>query len=194
MYQDISPQTEDAALLSQLSEGSKPAFDILYDRYWKQVFNAAYKRLNDIESAKDIAQDVFVQLWIREGKKPIENLPAYLQRAARNSVFKHIEKNGKFSVMPDFVNQLVDPLRGADSGMLYREFLKAFEELIDGLPAQQRIVFKMRFEQDLSSAEIAAQLNLSPKTVRNQLGKALATLRSSLLLVQLFLLICQQNK
>jgi RNA polymerase sigma-70 factor (family 1) len=194
MYQDITPQTEDAALLRQLNEGSKPAFDILYDRYWKQVFNAAYKRLNDIESAQDIAQDVFVQLWIREGKSPIENLPAYLHIAARNSVLKHIEKQGKFTGMPDLVHQLEDPLWRADSGVLYKEFLKSFDELIDALPAQQRIIFKMRFEKELSSAEIAEQLNLSPKTVRNQLGKALAALRSSLLLVQFILLIYHQNK
>ena len=47
----------DTELLLRLGNGDKHAFDILYNRYWKQVFNAAYKRLGDREQAQDIAQD-----------------------------------------------------------------------------------------------------------------------------------------
>jgi len=190
MPDDSLYSADDTELLFRLSEGSKPAFDILYNRHWKQVFNAAYKRLNDEQQAQDIAQDVFVQLWIRGTKSPIENLGAYLQISARNGVFKHFEKQGKLSVLPETVVQdVADEHDRADSGMLHQEFLKAFNELVDTLPTQQRIIFKMRFEEDLSSQQIADQLNISPKTVRNQLGKALATLRTSLLVVQLLFMI-----
>jgi RNA polymerase sigma-70 factor (ECF subfamily) len=47
MIQDDLYIAGDAELLLQLSNGSKPAFDILYNKYWKQVYNTAYKRLND---------------------------------------------------------------------------------------------------------------------------------------------------
>jgi len=182
MYQDSFHSAEDTTLLLQLSEGSKHAFDILYDKYWQQVYNAAYKRINKSEQAQDIAQDVFVQLWIRGNKSPIENLPAYLFVAARNSVFKHLEKEGKYSALPETADQLEDPLDRADADLLHEEFLKAFNELINALPAQQGMIFKMRFEEDLTSQQIADLLQISPKTVRNQLGKALSTLRSSLFL------------
>ena len=193
MYQDNVHSTEDTILLRQLSEGSKQAFDILYDKYWKQVFNAAYKRLNNVEQAQDIAQDVFVQLWIRGTKSPIENLPAYLFVASRNSVFKHMEKEGKYSVIPDAANQIEAPNERADAGVLHQEFLNAFNELVATLPQQQQIIFKMRFEEDLSSQEIADKLQISPKTVRNQLGKALSTLRSTLLLLHI-LMICYHGR
>jgi RNA polymerase sigma factor (sigma-70 family) len=85
-------------------------------------------------------------------------------------------------------------LERADADVLYHEFLKSFNQLIDALPAQQRIIFKMRFEEDLNSAQIAHQLQISPKTVRNQLGKALATLRSSLLLFQVIFHLYHQGK
>lgn len=189
MYQDSINQTEDSVLLLQLSEGSKYAFDILYDRHWKQVFNAAYKRLNDVEQAKDIAQDVFVQLWTRGSKSPIENLPAYLFVAARNSVFKHLEKEGKYAALPEMAEQLESPNERADGDILHAEFLKAFEALINTLPAQQRLIFKLRFENELTSQQIADQLEISPKTVRNQLGKALAYLRTSMFLTFLFLIL-----
>ncbi|WP_449437028.1 RNA polymerase sigma factor [Pedobacter steynii] len=63
-YRGNSDNIGDHELLLQLSEGSKHAFDILYNRYWKLVFNTAFKRLNNMERAQDIAQDVFVQLWV----------------------------------------------------------------------------------------------------------------------------------
>ena len=187
MYHDDSPASEDRTLLLQLSEGSRHAFDILYNKYWTQVFQTAYKRMNNVEQAQDIAQDVFVQLWTRASKAPIDNLPAYLTVAARNGVFKKMEKEGKYASMPDALHELESPLGAADSGVLHQEFLIAFNKLVDTLPAQQRIIFKMRFEEELSSQQIADTLELSPKTVRNQLGKALATLRSSLLLMHLLI-------
>ncbi|WP_285055981.1 RNA polymerase sigma factor [Pedobacter ginsengisoli] len=180
---------EDTELLIKLSEGSKPAFDTLYNRHWKYVFNAAYKRLSNEQQAQDIAQDVFVQLWIRGTKSPIENLSAYLQVSARNGVFKHFEKQGKLSVLPHTVVDVTDEHDRADAGILHQEFLTSFNELVESLPQQQRLIFRMRFEEDLSSQQIADQLEISPKTVRNQLGRALTTLRGSLLALQfLFIL------
>jgi len=126
---------------------------------------------------------VFVQLWVRGSKTPIENLPAYLHTVVRNNVFKLLEKESKYTALPEVTTQLEDPRANADSILLHQEFLKAFDELVESLPEQQRIIFKMRFDEDLSSAEIAERLQISPKTVRNQLGKSLSRLKSSMLLV-----------
>lgn len=183
---------DEAELLLQLSRGNKLAFDILYGKYWKQVYNAAYKRLNNAGQAQDIAQDIFVQLWIRGTASLIENLPAYLFVAARNGVFKYMEKEGKYAALPDAVNNLESPAGGPDAKMLHAEFLKAFDALVAALPAQQAIIFKLRFNEGLSSQEIADRLQISPKTVRNQIGKALATLKDSLILLHLLFLLHQK--
>lgn len=171
---------DDTELLLLLSKGSKPAFDVLYNKYWKQVYNTAFKRLNDADRAQDIAQDVFVQLWIRGSKAPIDNLPAYLLVAARNGVFKQMEKEAKYLALPDSAEELESPLGRADAHMLHDEFLKAFINLINTLPPQQQIIFNLRFNEGLSSQQIADKLQISPKTVRNQMGRALTTLRKSL--------------
>lgn len=186
MHAEDPHSPADAELLARLGSGDKHAFDLLYNRYWKEVFNSAFKRLNDRDQAQDIAQDVFVQLWTRASKAPIENLPVYLKVAARNGVFKKMEKEAKYSALPESVHQM-ESTTGADSGVLHQEFLIAFQALIETLPPQQRIIFKMRFEEELNSQEIADRLEISVKTVRNQLGKALSTLRSSLLLVQILI-------
>ncbi|WP_431200592.1 RNA polymerase sigma factor [Mucilaginibacter sp. P25] len=117
---------DDAKLLKLISEGSKPAFDVLYTKYWKQVYNAAYKRVNDIERAQDIAQDVFVQLWVRTSTSPIENLPAYLLVAARNGVFKYMEKESRYAALPDTVHEIESHLGRADANVLHDEIFESF--------------------------------------------------------------------
>lgn len=179
MYQRKIYSPEDSVLLVQVTEGDRAAFDILYERHFNVVYNSAYKRLKDADQAADIAQEVFVQLWLRNSKVPIENLSAYLFTLVRNNVFKFMERERRYEPLPMLYEELEGSNSGADAVLLYQEFLKAFEQLIESLTPQQRIIFKMRYEDDLTAAEIAHQLDLSPKTVRNQLGKALNQLRAS---------------
>lgn len=183
MHQGSVHNSEDTLLLFQVSDGSRKAFDILYDKYFKEVYNNAYKRLNNADHAADIAQEVFVQLWTRGSKAPIDNLPAYLFTLVKNNIFKFLEKESKYAELPDFANYTEDPLNRADAVLLYQEFVESFEQLINTLSPQQRIIFKMRFEEDMSSTEIADHLQISPKTVRNQLGKAISKLKDALTLI-----------
>jgi len=189
MHHDGLDSADDAVLLAQLNVGSKSAFDVLYNRHWELVYRSAYKRLNDAEKAQDVAQDVFVQLWIRGNKSLIENLPAYLLVSARNGVFKVMEKEARHIDIPvDSAPEIESLFDRADAGILHGEFLAAFHQLVEALPAQQRIIFKMRFEEELGSQQIADILDIAPKTVRNQLGKALSTLRKSLLMINTLLI------
>jgi RNA polymerase sigma-70 factor (family 1) len=185
MGHDELVNASDQELLTALNNGNRVAFDVLYNKYWKQVFNTAYKRISDTALAQDIAQDVFIQLWMREDKAPISNLPAYLQVSARNGVFKKLEKERKYAILPEELTALNTTEDSADTAILFKEFLETFKELVAALPAQQKIIFELRFHAGLSSQEIADQMNISVKTVRNQMGKALARIRQSLVLIQL---------
>lgn len=68
-----------------------------------------------MERSQDIVQDVFVQLWIRGTASPIENLPVYLNVAAKNGVFKHLEKEGKYAELPETASELEGTLGNADA-------------------------------------------------------------------------------
>jgi RNA polymerase sigma-70 factor (ECF subfamily) len=188
MGRDELLNASDVDLLTAISQGNTIAFDTLYNRYWKDVYNIAYKRLQQTDLAQDVAQDVFVQLWTREKSTPIDNLGGYLRIATRNSVFKQLEKASKYPTIPDASAEL-EMLNTADSHadthMLYKEFLTAFQTLTDALPSQQQLIFNMRFNDGRSSQEIADELQISVKTVRNQMGKALSKLRESLILLPL---------
>lgn len=179
-YNGAHRDPDDATLLGKLKEGSVEAFNALYDRYWATVYNAAFKRLGDADPAKDITQDFFLQLWNRRQELDILHLPAYIHTAVRNRVLNLLEAHRQFLPMENLLLQ--EPATGEHADGLARsnEWLRRYNALIDALPPARQEIFRLRYNEGASSEEIARQLNISRKTVQNQLGKALAKLRSSL--------------
>ena len=193
MYKEDLYTLEDSVLLLQVVARNRAAFDILYDRHFHNVYNAAYKRLKDIDQAADVAQEVFVQLWSRKSEAPILNLQAYLSTLVRNTVFKLLEREKRYIPLPALFEHWDEHAAAPDTTILYQEFVRAFEQLVTSLSPQQQVIFRMRFEDDLSPAEIADRLDISPKTVRNQLGKALLRLKSAMAILSLLYLVAQNR-
>lgn len=180
MIKSTDHNLDDQYLLTQMRGDDESAFHLLYDRYWEQVYNAAYKRLKDADYAKDITQDIFLQLWSRRKEIKIAFVPGYLYTAVRNNVFKWMEKEQRFTTIPDLLLCLERVSDQADVELLRKEFMAKYETLVSSLPPAQQVIFKLRFHEELSTKEIADQLNISRKTVQNQLGKSVNQLRDAL--------------
>lgn len=180
MIKSIDHNVDDQYLLAQMKGDDESAFHLLYDRYWEQVYNAAYKRLKDADYAKDITQDIFLQLWSRRKELQIAFVPSYLYMSVRNNVFKWMEKEQRFTTIPDLLACLERRSDRADVELLRKEFMAKYEAMVNSLPAAQQTIFKLRFHEDLSTKEIAEKLNISRKTVQNQLGKSVGQLRDAL--------------
>lgn len=190
MMGEIS-RAEDSDLMERMAQGDATAFSTFYERYWKWIFNAAYKRLENAEAAKDISQEVFSQLWLQlqsEDAPVIENLRAYLYVVVRNHVFRWMEKERKFVPVSDVLDLLDQHGDAADAGILFDELLDSYRQLIESLSPQQRLIFQLRYDEGLTSREIAGQLQVSEKTVRNQLGRALGKVKTRIVFWLAFLL------
>lgn len=170
----------DAELLRSLKDGSIEAFNAIYQRYWQTVYNAAFKRLNDGAAAQDITQDFFLQLWNRRADLHILHLPAYIHTAVRNRVLNLLEVQQRFLPMADLLAEQTANGESADALARRNEWLKSYHALVAALPPGRQEIFRMRYNEGASPEEIARQLNISRKTVQNQLGKALARLRATL--------------
>jgi len=173
----------DCLLLKQLSDGNRFAFDVLYKKYWTFVFNSAYKRLNNVSLAEDVTQDVFTQLWHHGGKQGIKDLQSYLFIATRNRVVRLLERESKYRLVPELLDHLKGLSESADAALLYQELKLAYEALIANLTSQQQLIFRMRYLENFSAMQIAEKLNLSPKTVRNQLGKISHKIRAAMFMI-----------
>lgn len=186
---DEEDKVEDKLLLLKLKEGSEWAFDALYEKYWQGLYAAAFKRLDDPDQAKDITQDVFLQLWLKREETEIENLAGYLFTAVKNKVFNWLEKESKYTPVPDLLLLLETSHDQADARVLKTEFIQTYEALINTLTLSQQKIFRLRYQEELSTSEIAAQLDISRKTVQNQLGKAVAQLRASLVTIAVLMVV-----
>ena len=180
---------QDSLLLMQMQAGNKLAFDALYEKYWSYVLDEAYKRTGHKDHAKDIAQEVFTSMWVRGTETSIENLPAWLYTVTRNQVYKLFQNQERFIPIPDLLSELESYGERADAALLEKELYRTYEALVASLPDQQRVIFKMRYQDDLTPSEIASKLSLSQKTVRNHLGRALRKLRTTFMLVELLILL-----
>ena len=86
----------DHELMQLFASGDKRAFDMVYDRYWKELYKLATRILQDDAKAEDTVQEVFVSLYECREKRHIGNLKAYLYQSAKYQCFMQL-RAGKIS-------------------------------------------------------------------------------------------------
>lgn len=175
----------DALLLQRMRNDDREAFNVLFGKYWAWMYDKAFKRLKDPVAAKDIVQDIFVYLWVNR-HQVITNLPAYLHVSVRNRVLQSLRAKKNREAFLDPADRIFDNLLSNDPTALQRkEFYHSFEKLVSSLPPKRQEIFRLRYNEELNTRDIALKMGLTQKTVQNQLGKAVDKLRVALL--QLFL-------
>ncbi len=166
-------------------EHQKTTDELLFKQYFHTYYEGlhryAYTLLKDSDEAKDAVQQVFVQLWHKkEHINIVQSAKSYLYSAVHNyclNVLRNEKTRQKhYSRYKETIGTPEDIQTGLDEKELKKEMLKAME----ALPDKCRLIFyKSRFEEK-KYAEIAAELNLSVKTIEVQMGKALKILRTVL--------------
>lgn len=169
--------TEDYYLLEKIKDGSKEAFDLLFQKYWDTAYCEAYKRLKNQADSEDIVQDVFTKIWMNREKQCIDNFPAYLYVSIRNNVIKLISRKKLTHPYFDILENLPQKDCAADANLLWNEFFRWYEALLNAMPPKRQEIFRLRFNDNLSTKDIAIQLGIARKTVQNQLGKAIESLK-----------------
>ncbi len=159
----------DQQLLHSLKHNEEKAFTEIYNRYWEQLYRSAYRKLNDKSPAKEIVHDVLIDIWKRRETLDVEHLPAYLEKAIRFRVINYLNRNKASHFLDVFQMVLYSPFE-ADSQVNMQEFLKLLDAWIATLPEKRRQIFIKHYFEHLSAREIALELNLSTKTVQNNLS------------------------
>ncbi|WP_316734555.1 RNA polymerase sigma factor [Pedobacter aquatilis] len=178
----------DNVLFDLLRQGDEVAFGKIYKLHWVELYNAAYKRLPEKEKCQDIIQNVFADLWNRKAELDLQNPLAYLHTAVRFQVLKQFHKSNKHNLFNlTFEQKLISPLQ-TDGDLLEKEVRVLIELFIKALPEKRRKIFLLHYFEGLSTAKISVELNVSQKTVQNQLTTATHALRFKLTHMFLILL------
>lgn len=181
--------TEDLLLLEKIKDGSKKEFNLLFEKYWQKGYSAAYKRLKNEEDAKDVVQEIFTKIWLNRQTQAIENFPAYLHVAIRNNVIKFLSKQKPCHPLFDILENIPQEHSEADSKLLWNEFLESYEALLEKMPPKRQEIFRLRYHENQTTRDISMQLGITRKTVQNQLGKAVQSLKVALHIISLIGLI-----
>ncbi|MBK7407769.1 MAG: RNA polymerase sigma-70 factor [Saprospirales bacterium] len=159
----------------------KPLFEQLFKAHFVALCNFGYQLVQDMDSAKDIAQKVFINLWEnREGIDPKRSVQSYLYTSVRNRCLNHIRDQKKYrsQVLDLEIMDIEISIESDDSGL--EELQDKITEALSTLPEKCRLVFEMSRFQDKKYKDIAAELNISEKTVEAHMSRALKTLREEL--------------
>lgn len=169
---------DEKSVIKRLNKGDEGALDELFEAYYGYLFHIAYVIVRQTDTAKDCVQDVFVRIWQkREAIEINTTLKGYLQRAVVNECIGVLRKNKAFA-QPDA--QVVDMSPSALEHLESESLERLLALAIERLPEQCRLIFRMSRIEELTYREIAENLDISPKTVENQIGKALKSLRADL--------------
>jgi len=171
----------DQELINSLQNGNEQAMNALFRRHYSFICRAVYRVLKDNVVAEDIAQEVFFGLWKkRETLKITTSVPAYLKRAAVNKSLNYIrDQKIKFDD-EDQLPLLSNNQSTTQQQLEANDLQKQIDDAIDSLPEKCRLVFTLSRFEEMSYKEIASELDISIKTVENQISKALKYLRLAL--------------
>lgn len=170
----------DSVLLERLAAGDEHALNEIYMLYWQDLFVCAYNVLKDKAACEDIVQDLFLQLWQKRSTIQITtSLRAYLYTAVRYNVFRQIRTGKVRNVLFDEAADRMS-VNTTEFIMAEKDITRQVARVVAGLPDKCREVYKLSREEQLTHKEIASRLNISTKTVENQLTIALKRVRASL--------------
>ena len=177
-----------------LQSNPKYGCELLFRKYYKPLCNHAIRYVYSKEIAEDLVSDVFCKFWKNESYKNItSSFRYYLFRSVRNTAFTYLRSEFNATEKFDNINfvEASENLK-ADSICMYEETLHRVKLLVDSMPPQCKKIFLLSRFESKGNKEIAAELNLSLKTIEAHMGKALGIMRKGLkdYLTLIFIYLC----
>jgi RNA polymerase sigma-70 factor (family 1) len=166
-------------LVSELKNHNEKAFHKLFDFYYQDIYRYSFSILKSKELAEENVQEVFLKVWLHREKLNLEqSFKSFLFTIARNQAFNFLKKATNDMILKEELfyfsqkayNQGDYSVREIDCKRLKKQALKL-------LPPKRKLIFKMSRKQGKTYEEISQELGISVNTVKNQMSKALESMR-----------------
>lgn len=168
----------DIELLSYLKAGDHLAFNEIYDRHWEKLYQQAFRLLRDEATTLDVLQEIFTWLWANREQVRLKSFAGYLAMAVRYKMANYIRHGKvKLDAFKKIADESLKELNTTVDSYEVKELQTIIEQFTAQLPTRCREIFHLSRSAWLTNPEIAERLQLSEKTVENQLTIALKKLR-----------------
>jgi len=166
-------------LLNRLAAGDELAMKTIFHTFYSDVFQKIYRVLRQKEVSEDLTQEVFVKIWKkREDLNISQTLKGYLSTMAYHEAIGHLRKSSREPVIVEHTD--LELTGDHHLELETRETQLRIERAIALLPPKCKGVFLLSRYESKSYREIGEHLDISVKTVENQMSKALKILRTAL--------------
>lgn len=173
---------EEKLLVSMMKASNSYAFEKLYFRYCKKLYNFIFSICKNKEDSEGLVQLVFMKVWEKRTEiDPEKSFSGYIFRIAKNSLLNKIKKKINERVYMDYLLSRPEDLSNSvEKNINFLELNLEIERLIKNIPEKRRKIFLLSRMEGLTYSEIAAKLNISVNTVNTQISKSLEELRDRL--------------
>jgi RNA polymerase sigma-70 factor (ECF subfamily) len=178
-----SPANHDTQLIERIRAGDDSAFEELFRTYHAGLCSFAYRIIGSADIAEELVQEVFLYIWERRANWTVTDATAktYLYSAVRNAALMAIRHERVVQRHePAMIELFSGPHSSVDDDLHDAELTAQVKRAVSNLPDRCRLIYTLSREQGMSYAQIAATLEISPKTVDTQMGRALKRLRQLL--------------
>lgn len=172
----------DQLLLEKYRNGDAAAYNVLFKRYYDQLYNYAFKNLKESCIAEELTMDVMMGLWKKKGEITVEtDLKSYLYRSVKNAIYNHYRRKILPTVSLELVkDQITLTSKEIDYELNSKELEGFYREKISQLSPQRRRVYELSRDENMTYAEIAKDMDLSVNTVENYMVASLSFFRKQL--------------
>lgn len=177
----LKPRSE-YELISRWKNGDEQAFDQLFKLHFYKLNQFALRHTNDPELAEELVMDIMLKVWQKREELEQEqiSLSPFLFHILKAAISDNYRKKRIALIdLEEICDEPECPVK-ADDMLLSAELSNIYQNSLDYLSPQKRLVLKMRQEQGMSYKEIACELNISVKTVDSYLSESISFVRNYL--------------
>lgn len=167
-------------LVENLKKSNVDAFEGLYKLYSLRLYHFGIKYLKSEIEAEGLVQDVFAKVWEKRSSLKTElSFKSYIFTIAFNFIRKNFIKKTQVRKYLESKNGIEEIDLDTTNQIEYQSLLEYLNTLVNQLPEKRREIFIKSRIDDLPVKEIARQLDISPKTVENQLTAAIKFIKTN---------------
>ena len=179
---DKTDNISDNLLAIRIRDDNKDAFKSLYDRYSRKLYYFSLKYLCNNDEAEELVQSVFINIWEHRGSlNESMSVKNYIYRSAVNYIYNYIKKK---AVRMRFIESEIQKGETLSNHtyeqVFFHDLERSVNAIVGTLPSQQQKIFQLSRYEGLTHEEIAKKLDLSVRTVENQVFRALKVIRNKL--------------
>lgn len=169
----------DQIICKQIQQGDDIAYNAFFEKYYPTLVLFLRKRVQCMDTAKDLAQEVFIRLWHhRETLNPNYSLKSYMYRIAVNLTID--EQRQRFARKRCQDNYSATAIAFSSPSITLNELYEEINTTLSELPKNYQATFILSRFESFQNQEIAESLGVSVKTVEGRITKALKLLEKNL--------------